>query len=72
MNKQRLQEIAGITPASKQLAGLINKSIDSIDENLSYTDFAEAIAYILKQNYGSHNYEPFIDVLKNNLNIDGE
>ncbi len=70
MNKQRLQEIAGITPASQQLAGLITKAIDSIDENLSYTDFAEAVAYILKQDYGSHNYEPFIQVLKQELNVE--
>lgn len=72
MNKQRLQEIAGITPASRTLAGLINKAINSVDQNLSYKDFAEAVAYILKQNYGSHNFDPFMDILKQELNIENE
>lgn len=64
MNKKRLQEIAGITPTSTKLAGLIIQAINQVDENLSYSDFAEAVAYILKQNYGSHNYEPFIRTLQ--------
>lgn len=67
MNKQRLQEIAGITPTSRTLAGLINKAIDSVDQNLSCKDLAEAVAYILKQNYGSHNFEPFIQTLQAEL-----
>ena len=69
MDKQRLQEIAGITPASQKLTGLINKAIDSIDENLSYIDLADAVAKILEQNYGTHNCEPFVEILKTKLNI---
>lgn len=71
MNKQRLQELAGITPSSTQLAGLITKAIDSIDNNLSYEDFAAAVAHVLIQDYGKHNYAPFIESLKKNLE-DGE
>lgn len=67
MNKQRLQELAGITPTATQLAGLITKAIDSIDKNLSYSDFAEAVAIILERDYGKHNYEPFIEKLKEEL-----
>ena len=67
MNKKRLQEIAGITPTSTKLAGLISQAINQVDENLSYSDFAEAVAYILKQDYGSHNFEPFIRTLQAEL-----
>lgn len=67
MNKQRLQELAGITPSSTQLSGLITKAIDSIESNLSYEDFAAAVAHVLIQDYGKHNYAPFIDALSENL-----
>ncbi len=70
MDKQRLQELAGITPTSQKLAELIQKDINSVDENLSINDLAKAVAYILKNDYGSHNYEKFIGTLKSNL--DGE
>jgi len=73
MYKQRLQELAGITPTSQKLAELIQKDINSVDENLSVDDLAKAVAYILKQDYGTHNYKSFIEVLNSELNIeDGE
>lgn len=69
MDKQRLQELAGITPTSQKLAELIQKDINSVDENLSINDLAKAVAYILKNDYGSHNYESFLEELKIELNI---
>lgn len=45
------------------LVPLINKAIDQIDPNLNYKDFAQAIAIIIKDEYGSHNLNPFMDEL---------
>ena len=44
-------------------------SID-IAEDTSYEDFAIAVADILKKDYGSHNFRPFIEVLMNELKND--
>ena len=52
---------------SDALAKAIDKAMIKIDDSMSYTDFALAVAKILKDEYGSHNYEPFIKVLKENL-----
>jgi hypothetical protein len=55
---------------SGELSDGIQQLIDSIDENLSYTDLALAISNILKNSYGSHNYAPFIEELRNNLGVE--
>jgi hypothetical protein len=52
---------------STQLADLILKSIIKVDDSLSYEDLAKSIAIILKNEYGVHNFEPFMDELKRNL-----
>jgi len=54
---------------SDALSKEILKSIDKIDESLSYSDFAIAIAKILKDQYGSNNYGPFMKVLHKELGI---
>lgn len=46
-----------------QLVPLINKAIDQVDPNLNYKDFAQAIAIIIKEEYGTHNLSPFMDEL---------
>lgn len=51
--QERLQKLAGINEGI---------SID-IDENTSYTDFAVAVANILREDYGEHNYKPFVQTL---------
>jgi len=38
-----------------------------IPENTNYEDLAKAIAKILKEDYGSHNFKPFITTLVNEL-----
>jgi hypothetical protein len=60
-----------ITESSKsdKLANEINKSINKIDDSMSYTDFAMAIAKILEDDYGKHNYEPFMKVLHTQLGL---
>jgi hypothetical protein len=54
---------------SNKLSELIIQSINEVDENLSYEDLALAIADVLENNYGTHNYAPFIEALSNSLNI---
>lgn len=48
----------------KELAGLEEKEIHiDVPDNVSYQDFAKAVAEILKEGYGKHNYKPFIQAL---------
>jgi hypothetical protein len=47
----------------------IRNLIDSVDESLSYRDLASVIAEILKEDYGSHNFESFLMELQKHLNI---
>ena len=64
-DKKEIKEDTG--SASDQLAGLISSAIQEVDEDLSYEDLALAVAKILKDEYGAHNYEPFITKLKSEL-----
>lgn len=52
---------------SDALASAIDKAMIKIDDSMSYQDFAAAVATILKDQYGSRNYMPFIEELKKNL-----
>ena len=52
---------------SDALAKEIDKAMIKIDDSMSYKDFAEAVATILRDEYGQHNYKGFIEELKNNL-----
>ena len=52
---------------SDKLAGMINTAIDTIDDSMSYKDFAAAVAKVLVDDYGTHLYEPFMKELKKNL-----
>ena len=67
---KRMQKIAGILKESAQsdeLSKEIDKSMLKIDDNMSYVDFAHAVANILKSEYGSHLYDKFIDELKSKI-----
>ena len=57
----------GINPKVKSIASNINKAIISIDPDMPYMDFAKGVAQVLIDEYGTHNYEPFIKELKNAL-----
>ena len=63
-NKQRYLAEANI---HESLAQEINKILP---ESLGYKEFAKAVATILKDEYGSHNFGPFMDVLHSELGID--
>ena len=52
-----------------ELKKLFDKSIDEIDDSLGYKDLAKAVALILEENYGSHNYAAFVEELKKNLEM---
>lgn len=69
-NKQRYLAEAGLLESiSDQTATVISKAIETVDENLSYKDFALAVAKILKDEYGSQNFDPFMDVLHAELGM---
>jgi hypothetical protein len=56
-----------INESSSTVASLvkhIQTGMEKIDDSMSYKDFAAAIAKILQDDYGDHNYGPFIDELK--------
>lgn len=47
----------------------ILKAINAVDESLSYKDFAIAVAKVIKDEYGTHNIKPFMEVLHKELGI---
>ena len=62
-NKRRYLAEANI---HESLAQEINKILP---ESLGYKEFAKAIATILKDEYGSHNFSPFMEVLHAELGM---
>lgn len=52
---------------AQQLAKAINDAMERIDENMSATDFAVAVAHVLKEEYGNLAIKDFMLVLKTNL-----
>ena len=57
---------------SQQLTMAIDNAMVKIDDSMSYKDFADAVANILIDEYGTHNFAPFMEVLNARLgmNID--
>jgi len=69
-NKRRYLAEAGLLESTaEQTATVINKAIETVDKNLSYKDFALAVAKILKDEYGSQNFSPFMEVLHSELGM---
>ena len=56
-------------PHIEILRDKLSDSIKETAEYLSYKDLAEALSLVIKENYGSHNIEPFIDELKKQLEL---
>lgn len=54
---------------SEALASAIDKAMIKIDESMSYEDFALAVGQILRDEYGQHNFMPFMEVLHKDLGI---
>lgn len=52
---------------SATLAQSIKDAMEKIHAEMSYKDFAAAVAKVLQDDYGDHNYKPFMDELKKML-----
>jgi len=52
-----------------EAAKAMDDAISSVDDSLSYKDFALAVAAILKDEYGSHNFNPFMEILHAELGM---
>lgn len=56
-----------------KLSSIILENVDlssAVPEGTSYKDFAKAVAKMLKEDYGEHNYGPFMEVLHAELGMD--
>ena len=49
---------------NQKLYKMFIDAIDEIDDSLNVKDFAEVVSHILVNDYGSHNYKEFMNVLK--------
>jgi len=65
-----INESVELNPKSEQLAEDILASIVRIDDSMPYQDFSIAVARVLEDSYGSHNYAPFIKELEKQLSND--
>ncbi len=65
-NKQRYLAEAGIILES-ELAKTLNQVIP---DNTGYKEFAKAVATILRDEYGSQNFKPFMNVLHDELGME--
>ena len=69
LKEQYLKE-AGLYESTADLAAkAIDQAISKVDDSLSYKDFALAIANILKNEYGTHNFDPFMEILHAELGM---
>jgi hypothetical protein len=55
---------------SQQLSMAINNAMIKIDDSMSYKDFAVAVGIILKEEYGTHNFGKFMEVLHAELGME--
>lgn len=69
IRKSHIAEVEDDNPKAPSLVSLILAAINQVDDNLSYKDLAEAISVILIEEYGEHNFAPFMEVLHNKLGI---
>lgn len=65
--QESMNEAEGRDTESETLQHAIVRAINEIDESMSYQDFAKAVANVLREEYGTHNFEPFMKTLKDEL-----
>ena len=68
--KVNINEVAKLSGIKVNEAKLKSPRLDIgsvIPENTSYVEFAEAVAFVLINDYEEHNYAGFIEILKNTL-----
>lgn len=51
----------------EKIAALISSAIETDDDSLHVEEFAKAVALVMRNDYGTHNYESFINTLKTQL-----
>lgn len=68
--QQYLTEAGLYESKAAEAAKAMDDAIASVDESLSYKDFALAVATILKNEYGSQNFNPFMKVLHAELGME--
>ena len=68
-NTNTFNQFVNESKKSDDLAKAIDKAMIKIDDSMSYKDFALAVGKILKEEYGKHNFEGFMEVLHNDLGI---
>ncbi len=66
---QYLTEAGEGTTKATLLATAINDVMIEIDDSMSYKDFASAVATILQEEYGTHNFAPFMEILHAELGM---
>jgi hypothetical protein len=64
--KQKYLSEAGIILESE----LVKALNQALPDNTGYKEFAKAVATILKDEYGSHNFSPFMEVLHAELGME--
>lgn len=62
------ESLTNMDPKANKLHMEINKAINKIDDSLSYKIFADAVALMLEDGYGTHNFDLFQDHLRMQLN----
>ncbi len=67
LKDQYLNEAGLGSTKSQKLANSINSAMIEIDDSMSYVDFADAVASILIDEYGTHNFNPFMERLQSKL-----
>ena len=66
---QKFNNFVNESKESDALAKAIDKAMIKIDDSMSYEDFALAVGKILKEEYGSHLFGKFMEVLHKDLGI---
>lgn len=51
----------------EKVAALISSAIETDDDSLHVEDFAKAVALVMRNDYGAHNYNAFINTLNTQL-----
>lgn len=65
---KRMQELAGLITEEEHNFLQFNPGDDEMGGGVDVRDFAIAVARILKDKYGEHNFERFINTLTAELN----
>ena len=59
---KRLEDIGRLTR-------LVDDAMNEVDEHFGRKDFAHVVSLILKESYGSHNFEGFVTELQEFLGL---